>query len=58
MPAYDPSKQYYEAYWDLYLQNEQLMSSVSSESFKRDEILTDILLIETFYEENLEKLSS
>lgn len=58
MPGYDPSKQYYEAYWDLYLQNEQLMSSVCSESLKRDEILTDILLIETFYEENLEKLSS
>ncbi len=45
-------------YWDLYLQNEQLMATVSSESLSRDEILTEILQIETFYQDNLEKLSS
>ena len=34
------------------------MASVYSESIERDEILTDILQIETFYQENIEKLSS
>lgn len=58
MPEYDPSKQYYEAYWDLYLQNEQLMNDVCNESLQRDEILTEILQIETFYQDNIEKLSS
>jgi hypothetical protein len=43
MPKYDPSKSYYELYWDLYLQNESLMNSVCVESLSRDEILTDIL---------------
>ena len=49
MPKYDPKKSYYELYWDLYLQNEQVMATVCNESLARDEILTEMLQIETFY---------
>ena len=34
------------------------MNDVCNESLQRDEILTEILQIETFYQDNLEKLSS
>jgi len=49
MPKYDPKKSYYELYWDLYLQNEQVKATVCNESLARDEILTEMLQIETFY---------
>lgn len=29
MPAYDPTKDYYSAYWELYMQNEQLMADLN-----------------------------
>jgi hypothetical protein len=30
MPEYKQTQNYYEKYWDLYLQNEQLMSQLSN----------------------------
>ena len=56
MPSFNPGKSYYELYWDLYLQNEQLMKQVEFESMGRDDLLTSIVQIESFYCENLEKL--
>ncbi len=56
MPPYNPNKSYYELYWDLYLQNEQIMKQVEFESMGRDDLLTNIVQIESFYCENLEKL--
>jgi hypothetical protein len=56
MPPFHPNKGYYELYWELYLQNEQLMKQVEFESMGRDDLLTNIVQIETFYCENLEKL--
>ena len=58
MPSFNPGKSYYELYWDLYLQNEQLMKQVEFESMGRDDLLTSIVQIESFYCENLEKLQS
>lgn len=57
-PAFNPSTDYIQKYWDLYLQNEQLMANLCNESLNRDLLLTDIMQIEVFYQENLERLSS
>ena len=58
MPKYDPKKNYYDCYWELYLQNEQLMNFLNIESLERDSDLQKILSIESFYTDNLEKLRS
>lgn len=56
MPVFDPSKDYYNAYWELYMQNEQLMAELNNESTNRDDELLKILQIESFYHENVEKM--
>lgn len=48
-PAFNPGTDYVQQYWDLYLQNEQLMANLCNESLDRDLLLTDIMQIEVFY---------
>jgi hypothetical protein len=36
MPEYSEPKNYYELYWELYLQNESLIAKVCAESLERD----------------------
>jgi len=36
MPAFDPKKNYYDLYWDMYLQNESVMNLLNTESSERD----------------------
>lgn len=56
MPEYKQTQNYYEKYWDLYLQNEQLMSQLSNQSLERDGLLQKIISIESFYENNIERM--
>ena len=55
LPKYDPSKNYYEGYWSLFLRNEQLLTQMSSVAEDRDQLLKSILQVEQFYncDENL-----
>ena len=57
MPKYDPSVNYFDLYWQMYLKNESLMSRVFNESAERDKHLKNILQIEQFYNDpqNLER---
>lgn len=58
MPEYNQTANYYEKYWELYLQNETLMEKLSTDSLDRDALLQKMISIENFYEDNLEKLQS
>jgi transcription elongation factor Elf1 len=58
LPKYNPNQDYYQLYWDLYLQNENLMASVCNESCITDDLVADCAQIEMFYDDNVEKLSS
>lgn len=59
MPQFNPTANYYELYWDMYLKNESLLAQISGESSDRDSLLKQILLIEEFYNdtENIERSS-
>jgi hypothetical protein len=59
MPVFDPTTNYYELYWEMYLRNEAVMAQISAESQERDDVLKMILMIEEFYNdtENLERSS-
>ena len=58
LPEYEPKANYYKKYWELYFENEKLMEEVNLESKERNEVLKEIIGIETFYDGNIEKLSS
>ena len=49
LPKFDPSKNYFESYWRLYLKNEQLLSQISMTAEERDVTLKQILQLEQFY---------
>lgn len=56
VPAYHSGVNYYEQYWELYLENERLMKQLSGGSLDRDDLLQKIIHIESFYEENIDKM--
>ncbi len=59
MPQFNPTVNYYELYWEMYLRNESLLAQISGESSDRDSLLKQILIIEEFYNdtENIERSS-
>lgn len=39
MPEYERFQNYYGRYWDMYMENERLLSQLNAESEERDELL-------------------
>ena len=50
MPVYDPNKNYNDAYWSLFCQNESILAKIEDISLSRDSYLKKILRIEEQYE--------
>ena len=55
MPAYDKNINYQDEYWNIYMQNQQLLSQVDKMANDRNDLLNKTFLIEHFYDENLDK---
>lgn len=58
LPEFDKNLNYFDKYWSLYLKNEHLMTTIQTESIQRDDLLQQILGIESFYLQNLDKFHS
>jgi hypothetical protein len=50
MPIYDPNKNYNDAYWSLFCQNESILAKIEDISLSRDSHLKKIFKIEEEYE--------
>jgi len=50
MPIYDANKNYNDAYWNLFCQNESILAKIEDISLSRDSLLKQILRIEEEYE--------
>jgi hypothetical protein len=50
MPAYDKSLNYMDEYWNIYLQNQALLSQIDKVANDRNDLLTKTFKIESFYD--------
>ena len=50
MPPYDKSLNYMDEYWNIYLQNQALLSQIDKVANDRNELLTKTFKIESFYD--------
>ena len=55
LPRYDPKRNFYQSYWQLFLRNDRILSQIEQIADSRDSLLREILQIEEYYddEENL-----
>lgn len=50
MPAYDKNLNYMDEYWNIYLQNQALLSQIDKIANDRNDLLMKTFKIESFYD--------
>lgn len=53
MPEYDPTKQYDSEFYNLFIQNQNLLEQVEIAAEDRNDMLSKIYRIQDFYDRNV-----
>ena len=52
-PPYNPKMNYFELYWKSYTDNERIMGEIQNLSLENQQVQSQILNLQDFYESNL-----
>ena len=58
MPKYDPSKRYDSEFYNLFIQNQNLLEQVEIAAEERSELITKIYRIQDFYDRNVGQMKA